>query len=261
LAGIGLGAVGAGGLSLGRSRPAYTHYTYASDGDLDDRRVRVAWYERYNGRRQETQAGTDEVAFDAALDPDSEPDYVTDATLVTDASGPVVTVGNVLPGDEGTLVVGLEVVDSEEFIAEPLDIWFRGTVTDDTEGGVNEVEQTAGDTTAADGELDEELLVELWRDGSPLGTCNGHKEFTESLEAPIVESAPIRTAFGPDGVGSAAGERVITSLAPGRSRCVALAWSFPAEATNRTQGDGVGFSLAFAGVPAGAASPFAEENA
>ncbi|MEF8781529.1 MAG: hypothetical protein V5A39_00375 [Haloarculaceae archaeon] len=256
LAGVGLGVLGLGGVVLLRSRPEYTYYTYANDGDIDNRRLRIAWYERYNGRLLETQAGPENVSLDAALDPDSDPDYVTDATLVTDVSGPVIAVGNVLPGDEGGLVVGLETLDSEEFIAEPLDVWLQATITEDAEDGINEPEAVAGDTTA-DGELDEDVLVEVWRDGSPLGTCNGRKEFDESFESPIVELAPVTRAFSPGtALGSDSGVRVLPSLDPGRSRCIALAWTFPVDATNRSQGDSVGFRLTFAGVPAGTESPF-----
>jgi hypothetical protein len=255
LAGIGLGTLGVGGISLGRGRPQFSYYTYASDGDLDDRRVRVAWYERYNGSFQESHDGATDPGFDAALDPDSPPVYLQEATL-----GPVLTVSGVLPGDDGNLVVGLEVVDSEEFLAEPLDIWVQTRLTADTEGRVNEPEATAGDTSATDGELDEEVFVELWRDGAPLGSCNGRKDFTESLEGPIVARSPMRDAFGTSSdIGDDDGQRVLQSVSPGQSRCVALAWSFPeASATNRSQGDGVSFDLVFAGVPAGAASPFTE---
>jgi hypothetical protein len=70
----------------------------------------------------------------------------------------------------------------------------------------------------------------------------------------------MRDAFGASSdVGDGDGQRILQSVNPGQSRCVALAWSFPdATATNRSQGDGVSFDLVFAGVPAGEASPFTE---
>jgi hypothetical protein len=258
LAGLGTGALGMTGAALTRERPQYTHYTYASDGDLDDRRVRVAWYERYNGVALESQAGAAGPVLAEALDPDSDPAYVDDPAEATSVDGPVVTVGNVLPGDEGTLVVSLEAVDDGGFIAEPLDVWLRGSVTADAEGGLNEAEAAAGDRSPDDGELDERVTVELWRDGSPLGSCNGRREFDEHLEAPVVPRAPLQTAFGPDSdVGDADGQRVLTGLAPGSARCFALAWAMPDTAdVNVVQGDSVAFELAFGAVPAGAASPF-----
>jgi hypothetical protein len=258
LAGIGVGTLGVGSLSLVPSSPQFRQYTYASDGDVDDRRVRVAWYERYNGAFRETQGGTTDPGFDDTLDPDSAPGYADEATYVTDGSGPVLNVGNVLPGDEGTLVVGLEVVDDGDFVAEPLDIWLQARLTVDSENDITGPERAAGDTTATDGELDDQVVVELWRDGAPLGSCNGRQDFLESLESPIVARSPLSVAFDPTSdIGDADGRRILASLAPGQTRCLALSWAFPeSTATNAAQGDGVTFDLDFAGVPAGAASPF-----
>jgi hypothetical protein len=263
LAGIGLGTLGVGGVTLGRGRPRFAYYTYAADGDLDDRRVRVAWYERYNGAFQETHDGTTDPGFEDALDPDTPPAYLEEATLVTDVAGPVLSVGNVLPGDEGSLVVSLEVVDDGDFIPEPLDIWLQARLRADVEGDVGEPELTAGDTSATDGELDDEVVVELWRDGAPLGSCNGRTDFTERLERPIVARSPLRDAFGTGSeVGAADGQRVLGSVEPGESRCLALAWTFlESTATNRSQGDSVAFDLVFAGVPVGSDSPFTTEAA
>jgi hypothetical protein len=258
LAGIGAGTLGVGGLSLVPSGPEFHYYTYAADGDVDDRRVRVAWHERYNGAFQETHNGTADPGFDATLDPDTAPTYIDEATYVTGVSGPVLSVGNTLPGDEGTLVVGLEVVDDGDFIAEPLDIWLRARITADDEDGINGPEFAAGDTTATDGELDDQVFVELWRDGAPLGSCNGEKNFLESLESSIVPRSPLSVAFDPTSdVGDADGQRVLQGLDPGNTRCVALSWAFPeSTATNAAQGDGATFDLAFGGVSVGAASPF-----
>ncbi|WP_424017059.1 hypothetical protein ACOZ4N_14400 [Halorientalis pallida] len=258
---IGIGAVGAGVLG-GRGGPEYTHYTYAATADLDDRRVRVAWYERYNGDFRENQNGTAQASLDATLDPETAPAYVAEATYVTDASGPVISVGDVMPGDEGVLVVGLEAVEDADFVPEPVDVWLRAAVTGDEEHGVNGPESAAGDTTADDGELDEEVLVEVWKDGSPLGTCDGTKQFDEALEGPLVEQAPMREAFGSaSAVGSATGLLALTGLDPGESRCVALAWTFPYDAaTNRSQGDSATFDVAFGAVPEGGESPFTAEG-
>jgi hypothetical protein len=260
LAGAGLGMFGIGGLALGGDRPRFSAYTYAADGDVDDRRVRIAWYERYNGAVRETQAGSTDgdVDVDAVLDPDSDPASVEEATYVTDVTGPVLTVGNAMPGDTGALVVGLSVVVDGDFVAEPLDIWVQARQTADTEGRLNEPEQTAGDTSPDDGELDEEVVVELWRDGAPFGSCNGRTDFTEQLESPIVARSSLADAFGSDGVGP--GRRVFRSLDPGQTRCVALSWEFShASATNRSQGDGAAFDLVFVGTPVGADNPFDAE--
>jgi hypothetical protein len=260
LGAVGLGALGVGVGIRGRADPDFTAYTYASPGDLDDRRLRVAWYEQYNGTTLEHQGGTGNVTLDEALDPGNAPDYVQDATFVTDGTGPVISVGNVLPGDEGTLVIGLEAVEDGEFVPEPLDVWLRAAITADEERGRTGPERAAGDTTDDAGELDDELIVDLWRDGSPLGTCNGRKEFDEDLEGSIVPSAPVSEAFAVDSaVAAATGTRVLDGLRPGQSRCFALAWSFPSDtSTNRSQGDAVRFDLDFGGVPVDGASPFDE---
>ena len=262
LTGIGLGALGTYGTTVGRGRPQYTHYTYAADGDLDDRRVRIAWYERYNGVFQGSQTGTGDAGVDATLDPDTAPEYVTEATFVTEVAGPVVTVGNVLPGDRGTLVIGLEAADADEFLPEPVDVWLRAGIDVDTENETNGPERAAGDTSATDGELDDELVVELWRDGAPLGSCNGQRDVSERLAGPIVEPAPMSVAFGPaSDVGDADGQRVLESLEPGQGRCLALQWTLPFETTtNRSQGDGVAFGLRFGGVPVGGDSPFVDSE-
>jgi hypothetical protein len=260
LAGIGLGAFGAGGFALGRSQPRYTHYTYAATEDHDDRQLRIAWYERYNGAFVESQNGTNDADLNATLDPETDPAYVTDADLVTDVAGPVIAVGNVLPGDEGTLVVGLEAAADASLLEEPLDVWLHTAITDDAESDVNGPEAAAGDATTDDGELDDEVFVEVWRDGSPLGTCNGRKDFDETLEGPVVERASIDEAFGPSSdAGSDTGILAIESLGSGQSRCLALGWEFPLEsATNRSQGDSVQFDFVFGAVPAGSASPFSD---
>lgn len=259
LAGVGLGTVGVGGFGVGRARPPYTHYTYASDGEPDDRRLRVAWFERYNGRLVETHGGDNVTATDA-VDPDSDPAYVENVALVTDTSGPVVSIGNVLPRDVGALVVGIEVADDLGFAPEPVDIWARSTLTS-VENGVNEPELTDGDVSPTDGELADELLVTLWEDDSPVGACNGVVEFDERLSGLIADDVPMREAFGSaSALGGPAGTLAAESVFPGNRRCLSLLWSFDeAVATNRSQGDGVAFDLAFAGVPVGSSSPFSEE--
>jgi len=258
LAALGVGTFGLGSVAGFGGQPRYTHYTYAADGDPDDRRVRVAWYERYNGVFEETQNGTSDPGLDETLDPATNPAYVTDAEFVTEAAGPVITVGDVMPGDDGTLVVGLEVADDLSVPTEPVDIWLQAAIGADSENGINEPEQAAGDTSPTDGELDDEVVVAFWRDGAPLGSCNGRRDFTERLESPIVPSTPLSVAFAATSdTGDDDGQRVLDSVAPGESRCLALEWEFPADtATNRSQGDGVVFDLRFGAVPVGASSPF-----
>ncbi|QAU14038.1 hypothetical protein EKH57_15745 [Halorubrum sp. BOL3-1] len=258
LTGIGGGTLAVGGLTAltGSTRDSrrFSQYTYAApDDDTDDRRLRIAWYEKYNGVFVENHADTDDD-LETTLDPDDGPGYAEEATFVTDASGPVISVGNVLPGDTGVLVVGLEV--AEDF-ADPLGVWLRASVTEDRENGINEPERVAGDTTPDDGELDEVAVVEVWRDGSPFGSCNGRKEFDETLESPLVGPVPFVEAFdSTTDVGGSDGLLAFDCLDPGTLRCVALRWDVPDGTGNRAQGDSLGFEFSFAGGPCGGDSPF-----
>ena len=112
----GLGTVGAGfagslALFTGKSR-AYTSYTHVSRqgqestptgrSGSEQHGLRVAWWESYNGRMLETQGDGGETSASDALESETDPRFVPEAT------GPIVSVGNVLPGDEGTVGIGVE---------------------------------------------------------------------------------------------------------------------------------------------------------
>jgi hypothetical protein len=255
--GIGAGALVVGGLSLGQPSPRFSTYTYAApNADTDDRRLRVAWYETYNGALVGSTTGDgNETNTDAVLDPDQSPRYVEEASFVTDISGPVVSIGNVLPGDTGTLVVGLEVVETEP--SEPLDIWVAGSITGVDENGIDEPERTDDDNTSDRGELSDDAVVDIWLDGSPLRGCNGVKNFEESLESPLVARSSFTDAFAPTtDIGSADGTLALECLDPGSLRCVALRWELPTNVGNRSQGDALRFTFAFAGGPCSGDSPF-----
>ncbi len=257
VAGIGAGALAVGGVSLSQPSPRFSAYTYAAESaDTDDRRLRVAWYETYNGALVGSTTGDgNETDVDTVLNPDQSPGYVEEATFVTDISGPIISIGNVLPGDTGTLVVGLEVVTTEP--SEPLDIWVAGSITNTDENGINEPERTDGDSTLDRGELGDDAVVEIWLDGSPLRGCNGVKNFEESLESPLVARSSFTDTFAPTtGIGSPDGTLALECLDPGSLRCVALRWELPPNIGNRSQSDALGFNFAFAGGPCGGDSPF-----
>jgi hypothetical protein len=261
-------AVAGSALVVGQAagQPPYTHYTYAqvdtgdskragtADGDGEGTEyLRVAWYATYNGE----PLGDPAVNATEAL---STPRFVADAP-----EGPVVQLDGLLPGDSGSLVVGL--------LAErdPTTVWFRPELLADEEGSLIEPEVAAGDTTAA-GELGATLRAELWLDAGVLDSgiagCNGRRDPGESLLAAPDGSPAEGTAAGlaaafADGVRlplrSGNGD-CPDALGRGRSACVGLAWSLPPGA-NDTQTDRLALSLRFVPTACGdEANPFAGDG-
>jgi hypothetical protein len=255
LAGIGGGTLVLGGLRFRQRPPAFTQYTYAAfTEDTNDSILRVAWYETRNGTYLENQAGTTD-SYDATIDPATAPVYIEEATYRTDVAGPVLQLRNVLPGDSGTLVVGLEVVSGDT--QDPVSVWLSGVVSAEAENGRNEPELKAGDTTDTVGELADEATVEMWTDTSPLGSCDGLRTLDETLRAPVVPRAPFGDAFAQDTTIANEGVKVFDDcLDPGTFRCVALSWELPITATDQAQGDSFVFDFAFAGGPCDGDSPF-----
>lgn len=261
LAGLG-GASVVAGVGVGRAarRPAYSRYTYAqSDGGV----LRVAWYETYDDGSgtsfQESQAGTGEDNATRVLDPATAPAYVDDAP------GPAITLSDVVPGDSGVLVVGVEVEQVPEG-QSGVDVWLRiGSFDADgagwvpvteAENGIVEPEAVAGDATPDDGELDEELRVDLWRDGGVGGVvspCDGRRGLAPLL-VDGASLAAVTAASGPDAYGT--GARLYECLTAGQSRCLALAWEIPATVGDRIQSDGVQFDVAFGATPCGDSNPW-----
>lgn len=231
----GLGAIGATGTGLGwfGHRP-YTHYTYAQTvGDTNDAVLRVAWYETYNGRVVETQGGTDSDA-NATLDPATDPQYVGEAP------GPVIDLIDVVPGDSGSLVIGLQAVE------ESARVWFRPTVADTDENGINEPEAKAGDTSDSLGELQDHVSVRIWRDtgafDSGIGGCDGRFLGDPELTSGATPLGEVGTTFE-DGL------LLVDCLRAGENYCLGLSWDLPADTGNEIQTDSVAFSLQFVGIP------------
>lgn len=234
LAGLGAGAIGLTlGVStlVGRGRPSYTKYTYATTQE-DREALRVAWYETYNGRRLETQAGQADANVSETLDPDTEPLYVADAP------GPVIQIENVLPGDSGTLHVGLEAVADD-----PVTVTMIGSLDANEENGLTEPERVAGDVSAV-GELASNLEVTIWADtgigalGS-FGACDGNQGLGEST----IGSGTLETVFGALREDVPLVECLGTDA---RTYCLGLRWRLPAGTGNVVQSDGATFTLAFA---------------
>lgn len=255
LGGVGLAAVAGSGLA-GASHPPFSRYTLAQTTEGTGS-LRVAWYERYNGVRVEsTGNGTADVA--ETLDPSTDPTYVDDAP------GAVVALGNVLPGDSGTLVVGLQAIDAD------LNVWFRPRLTLDAENGQTEPEALEEGLDSSDqGELGSATNVLCWLDNSSIfGACDGDVDpFERRVRNPDdVEAngtfvsvdeafeAGVRLPF--DG-----GEDCPDALPEGGNRCVGLRWELPADVGNVVQSDSLEFDLEFVAVSCGDdTNPFAEAS-
>jgi hypothetical protein len=227
LAGVGLlSGVASGG-------PGYDRYTYVQAGD--DAGVRVAWYTTYNGAFAGAQSGSQGADATAVLDPDVAPVYVPDAT------GPVVELNGVLPGDAGTVAVGL-LPDRA-----PARVWLRPVVSATPENGRVEPERTAGDDDAV-GELQDRLRVALWVDDgvAGVGACDGSLDGMLG-ESPVTDRAVTPTVLADRLTG---GLVVADCLPDGAARCVGLRWTFPGgPGANVVQTDGITLELGVAATP------------
>ncbi len=50
-------------------------------------------------------------------------------------------------------------------------------------------------THATDGDTDDEVFVELWRDGAPIGLCKNTEDSLESLESSTVARLPLNVVL------------------------------------------------------------------
>ncbi|MFC7165997.1 hypothetical protein [Halospeciosus flavus] len=223
--------------------PAYTHYTYAQTTAGSERLVRVAWYETYNGQR------IDRSNEALALGNQSTWNQTAAAgDFVDDPPQPLIDLGNVLPGDHGSVVVGLH------GNAAPAAVWLQLMATQSNENGRNEPEQTAGDTTPDIGELVDALQIRIWYDSgvAGLGACNGRRDLdvgVDLLDEPLLVEGSLRT------VGEALANGVPLATSGTESErdclgqdplCLGLEWSLDADVDNTIQSDSVAFDLSFA---------------
>ncbi|QKY19805.1 hypothetical protein B4589_005205 [Halolamina sp. CBA1230] len=253
LGGVGLGTV-AGSRLVAGERPPFSRYTLAQSTEGTGS-LRVAWYERYNGDPVEGSGGVDAGAADT-LDPETPPAYVDET------AGAVVSLDDVLPGDDGTLVVGLQAIEAD------LNVWVRPRITLDAENGQNEPELLAeGADTDDDGELDELTNVAYWLDnGVVFGSCDGQRGLFEPQLVTAAGTAAAGTfrdvtdEFG-DGVRLPfdGGDGCPDALPAGGNRCVGFQWALPESTGNEIQSDVLSFDLEFAATACGDdANPFQE---
>lgn len=262
----GIGTVGAGlgasaALFTGESR-AYTTYTKvpvdvdtrstaSSQSQPDQHGIRVAWWESYNGRVLETQGDGSETNATRVIDDDSEP------TFVPEANGPIVTAGNVLPGDEGVVGIGIEADVPEN---RELAVWFRTGLVADGENGINEPESKHPEEDPDDpddGELDEYAEVTVWEDSGLAGVGVNDGRVVPVAEDELA-SGSLREVF--DGSDLADGVD-LGCLSSGETTYVSLHWALPATAGNVVQSDSATFDLEFRAARCDAGNPFGEADA
>lgn len=246
----GLGTAGAltfgSGLITARS-PPYTTYTYAQT-EVENLALSVAWAETYNGEFLTATAGATEDNVTVVTDPDRPPFYVADAP------GPIVSLGNVLPGDSGSVLIGLlaETVPETE---AGIDVWFRPVLRANLENEVAEPELEApgeDDTGSgtSEGELADALRVMFYVDDGLVSGCDGRYGL---LDTALTETTSLREAFGALDAGVATTD---DCLEAGQHRCLGFDWELPATVGNQVQTDSVSFDLEFVGVGCGTGNPW-----
>ncbi|SDY70195.1 hypothetical protein [Halopenitus persicus] len=248
----GASSIGVLGLTVGRrvapSRPStdlpdrYTRYTYAATPDQageNDPEIRVGWNSTYNGEAvggdgtetgEETDAGRNES--DSTVEPSGTNGGGSGGAggprLGNDGGvpGPLIDASNVLPGDSGTVSIGLSV--------EEMDARVRLFLTDGT--GENPVS----------GALADVIEVALWYDTGILGIggCRGAESMPEN---PTIETTlrDLGDRYGPNSDGLLVTDGLEDCLAEGEHFCLGFAWRIDESVTNAYQGTAADFGLAF----------------
>jgi hypothetical protein len=271
IGGVGLLTAGAGlgqGVLSGGA-PPYTRYTYAQpdgqngngpsgpgNGNGSLPRLQIAWYQTYNDQ-----------PVDSPVDEQTEAAFGDRAVYVEDVAGPVISVPDAMPGDTGSLGIGILAENA------PANVWFAvravpadgsdDPVSGFSENRIREPEATAGDTTESLGELQNYLDFDLWYDTGVLGNgagftgaCNGSRDVGEQgiADGRIFETDDTGAFRHPDSQLLADGIKLDDEtlvggngcLAPNQPRCLGLDWSFAADAPNLAQTDAVQFEFVFA---------------
>ena len=220
LAGIGAtGLATVAGLGVGTGDAVV--YPVSAQAESNGFELEVDWRETYNGEVLEDTRASDWTA-----------------------SGPVISLGNVVPGDSGTLGFRIGVADGQETSIEPR----IGVDLTSSENGVNEPERKAGDTPGDDdGELEDVIEAQFWEDegfldqemfGGDNAERDGEPLIADGATGTLDDVASALPTDEPVSLGCLDGDETVT---------VAFAWEFPRELDdgdiNITQGDGVTFDL------------------
>lgn len=207
----GIVALGFRGSTVTADTPSYTDYTYAQpDGD-DGPRLRVAWYSTYNDRvtnLKPTTNGTEEATGD-------EPNDVSGDGYDVETYGPLVAESNVLPGDSGTIALGL--------FAEEKDA--RVTIFPSVSGSLGEI-----------------VDLVLWYDTGlfGIGGCNGTGAIPDDPDVELT-LAEFGRRYGSNGFRLRNGFG--DCLSEGDRLCLGIAWKIDESVTNEWQDRSVEFEL------------------
>ncbi|GAB3411914.1 hypothetical protein GCM10027435_04130 [Haloparvum alkalitolerans] len=238
--------VGAAGLGFARGNrrvsgtdPSYPNVTYAATQGPS---LRVGWHATYDDGREEdplrsVSPGTDEWSH-------GDTDAYANELDEDGPAGPVIDFGDVVPGDSGTLSVGLY-VDAD---SEPGTVWVRRTL--------------AGESALASA-----VDVELWYDTGLFGVggCRGadasgfgEPVVTGTLAAP--ETTLAATGTFDEGLRLDPGLASARCLEPGERLCLGFSWALDENVGNAYQGAGTQFALEFGAVGCDfAGNPFVVE--
>lgn len=224
-----VGAAGVGGYGFLRFRGSstagggmeYTNYTLA---ETHGPQLLVGWYSTYNGHlRSGVPTDGDDWEYEATEE------YIDGVDAVL-ADHPAVDIGNLLPGDSGTLSVGLFVAPD----SDPGRVWMR-------------LDSGAGS------QLSEAIEVAVWYDTGifGIGGCQG-AENGPTIDT-ITPSGATLADLGSlsEGVEINSGFFDNAVIQPGERVCVALSWEFPAGNGNELQDSSTTFDLDFVAVSAG----------
>ncbi|QFU84638.1 hypothetical protein [Natronorubrum aibiense] len=210
----GLVTLGFRGATVTGDTPEYTNYTYAQTEGNDGPRLRVAWYSTYNDRMVNAAPIVNETAWTAGDAPADA--YIDGYDAATD--GPLIEASNVLPGDTGTISLGL--------LAEDMDTRIRLVPT-------------------VSGDLSEVVDVALWYDTGlfGIGGCTGTGAIPDD---PDIESSlsEFGETYGPGTDGLRLRNGFGNCLAKGDRLCLGFAWTISESATNEWQNQSLEFELA-----------------
>lgn len=214
-----LATVGAAGAAIGGAglltEPSLT-YADSTTVQVGSTTLNVDWRETYNGE-------------------------VKEDTRVSTESDPVINLGDILPGDVGTLSFRLTNPSGSDSVDPELTLGLDQA----HENGLEEPEKKAGDTSTDApendfaGELQNHVDATLWKDTGLLGidwfgADNATQEFGEE---PIINGTLKEVADGVEG-------EPLGTLAGGESTSVAFRWEYTESAdVNESQGDSATFGF------------------